>query len=84
MDFWVFTSKIRYTFGGSGVTGDDDDFGTPVFEGFCVSSDDFLEFLVGFFAIRTIFGVGNVFVFFIWKNSLDGAQDSSATDAGIK
>ncbi len=74
LDGWFGANKIKFrkiftqtvdAFGGSGVASDDDNFGTPILEFFSIIGDNFVEFGVRFFAIRTVFGISNVRIFFV-------------------
>ena len=65
-NFGVIFTEFLDTFDCSSITGDDDDFGTPFFEGFDVFGDNFHQFFIGFFAVRAVFGIGNVKIFLIF------------------
>ena len=74
-DGWFGANKIKFrkiftqaidTFSGGGVAGDDNNYGAPVLELFNIIGDNFVEFGVGLFAVRTIFGIGNIGIFFVW------------------
>ncbi len=58
--FGVFFSEVTNASDRGCIAGDDDYFGAPVDEFLGVFNYDFFKLVVGFFAVRTIFGVGDV------------------------
>ena len=72
VDFGIFVSEVGDTPSGSSVASDDNDSGAPAFEGFDIFGDDCLKLQVRFFAIWAIFGVGDIFIFFVRKDIFNG------------
>lgn len=77
-------AEFSNAFGSCGITCDYYDFGAPFFECVYVGFGYFVKFGVGFFAVRAIFGVGNIKILFAWKKFFNGIKYSGATDAGIE
>ena len=70
--------------GGGSVASNDDDSGAPVSQFSRASRSDSLEFFGSFLAVWTVFGVGDIFILFVWKEFFDSIKNSGTADARVE
>ena len=80
----VFFAKVGDMAGSGGVTSDNDNLGAPVGELLGAGRGDFLKFFRGLLAIRTVFSVGDIFIFFVWEKFFSGIKNGGATNARVE